>query len=50
MKGIECYVDANFASEQDQSDADNPENIMSRTGYVITYMGCPVLWCSNLQT
>ena len=23
---------------------------MSRTGYVITYAGCPVLWCSTLQT
>ena len=23
---------------------------MSRMGYVITYAGCPVLWCSNLQT
>ena len=22
---------------------------MSRTGYVITYAGCPVLWCSESQ-
>ena len=23
---------------------------MSRTEYVITYAGCPLLWCSRLQT
>ena len=23
---------------------------MSRIGYVIIYAGCPVLWCSKLQT
>ena len=33
-----------------QIDADNPENLMSRTGYVIMYAGCPILWCSKLQT
>ena len=33
-----------------QVDADNPENLMSRTGYVIMYAGCPILWCSKLQT
>ena len=23
---------------------------MSCTGYVLTYLGCPLLWCSRLQT
>ena len=23
---------------------------MSRTGYIIMYAGCPVVWCSKLQT
>lgn len=49
-KGIECYVDADFAGGWSQADAENPENVMSRTGYVIMYAGCPVLWCSKLQT
>ena len=49
-KGIECYVDADFAGGWSQADADNPENVMPRTGYVIYYAGCPVLWCSKLQT
>ena len=23
---------------------------MSRTGFVLRYAGCPIGWCSNLQT
>ena len=49
-KVIECYVDANISGGWAQVDADNPENVMSCTGYVITYTVCPVLWCSKLQT
>ena len=49
-KGLECYADADFAGGWDRGDSDNPENVMSRTGYVITYASCPVLWCSKLQT
>ena len=26
------------------------KNVMLRTGYVITYAGCKLLWCSKLQT
>ena len=33
-----------------QADADNAENLMSRTGYVIMYAGCPIVWSSRLQT
>ena len=50
MKGIECYVDTNFAGGWSQADANNPEKVMSRTGYAIYYVGCPVLWSSKLQT
>ena len=49
-KGIECYVDADFAGSWDKADADNPQNVLSRTGYILYYCGCPVLWCSKLQT
>ena len=48
-KVIGCYVDENFASDWDQADADNAENVMSCTRYIITYAGYPVLWCSKLQ-
>ena len=39
-----------FAGGWAQEDASNAENSMSRMVYVITYAGCPVLWCSKLQT
>ena len=46
----ECYVDAKFSGGWSQSDADNAETFMLHTLYVITYVGCPVLWCSKWQT
>ena len=49
-KGLKCYVDADFSSGWAQADSDNAENVMSRTGYIITYVGCTVLWCSKLKT
>ena len=49
-RGIECYVDVDFAGSWAKADADNAENVMSRTGFVIYYAGCPVLWQSKLQT
>ena len=49
-KGLECYADAYFAGSWDIGDSNNPENVMSCTGYIIMYAGCPVVWYSKLQT
>ena len=49
IKGIECYVDADFVGGRDKVDASSPEAVMSRTGYVIKYENFPVLWCSRLS-
>ena len=49
-RGLECYVDADFAGGWNKGDADDANSVMSRTGYVIMYSGCPILWCSKLQT
>ena len=49
-KGLECYVDADFAGGWSHADSEDAENVMSRTGYVIFYAGCPVYWVSKLQT
>ncbi len=49
-KGLKCYVDADFAGGWTQADASNAENVLSRTGYVIMYASCPILWVSQLQT
>ena len=50
LLGLQCYVDADFAGGWLQNDADNPQNLMSRTGFVIMYAGCPILWSSKLQS
>ena len=49
-KGIEVYVDADFAGGWDSGDPLNADNVYSRTGYVIWYAGCPIYWQSKLQT
>ena len=48
--GISCYVDADFAGAWDQEDSADPCSVYSRTGYVIMYANCPILWVSKLQT
>jgi hypothetical protein len=48
--GLECFVDADFAGGWTQADADNPEQVMSRTGWIIRYAGCPIGWSSKLQS
>ena len=43
-KGLEYYVDVDFAGGWQNIDKDNPQNILSRTSYTIFYAGCPVIW------
>jgi len=47
---LDCYVDADFTSLWHPSIADDPVSVKSRTGYVITFANCPILWSSKLQT
>jgi hypothetical protein len=48
---FECYVDCDFAGNWHPDDAMNdPSTAKSRTGYVIKYAGCPIIWASKLQT
>ena len=49
-RGVECFVNAHFAESWTKEDSGNPANVLSRTGYVIFYYGCPVVYCSKLQT
>ena len=49
-KGIECYVDASFASGWRPDHANDASNVLSRTGYIIYYAGCPIHWCSKMQS
>ena len=49
-KGIECLVDANFSRNWNAADSEDPENVLSRTGFIIYYGGYPIHWISKLQT
>jgi hypothetical protein len=48
--GIECYVDADFTGGWNITTSADAENIMSCTGFVITYATCPIYWAIHLQT
>jgi hypothetical protein len=43
-QSFDVYVDAPFTGDWD------PDTARSRTGYVILYASCPVIWASKLQT
>ena len=47
-KGLEVYVDADFAGGWDPANPGNAD--YSRTGSVIRYASCPIFWQSKLQT
>lgn len=48
-RGIECCVDDDFAGSWQIGDSQDPISAMSRSGYVILFAGCPVMWVSKLQ-
>ena len=49
-KGLEVFVDADFAGNWDPNEYEDCDTARSRHGYYITYAGCPILWKSQLQT
>ena len=49
-KGLEVYADADFAGGWSIADSENADCVLSRTGFVVCYANCPVIWCSKLQT
>ena len=49
-KSLEVFVDASFAGDWNKEWSDEPTSVMSRTGYLIKYANCPIVFCSKLQT
>jgi len=47
---LNCYADADFASLWGQEDDQDPVCVRSRTGFVLEFAGCPLMWTSKLQT
>jgi hypothetical protein len=49
--GFEVYVDASFTGDWDTTNAEwDRDTARSRTGFVISYAGCPIIWISRLQS
>ena len=48
--GIDCYVDADFAGLWGFEDPQDPSSARSRTGYLLCFAGCPIVWTSKLQS
>ncbi len=46
---FDVYVDADFAGNWKQSEADSQDTARSRHGYIIMYARCPILWALQLQ-
>ncbi len=43
-KTLDCYVDADFAVNWTPLTSQDPSSVKSRTGYVILFANCPLLW------
>jgi hypothetical protein len=44
------FVDADFAGRWHKEFSQLRENVLSRTGYVVTFCGCPISWASKLKS
>jgi hypothetical protein len=49
-RGLECHVDADFTGGWSKQYTDDASTCYSRTGYIIWYAGCPLIWASKMQT
>jgi Reverse transcriptase (RNA-dependent DNA polymerase)/GAG-pre-integrase domain len=48
---FKCYTDADFAGNWNADYAENDQSTArSRSGYVVKYSNCPIIWASKLQT
>lgn len=48
---FQVYADADYSGLWDRRTAqDDPTTAKSRTGFVIMFAGCPIIWISRLQT
>ena len=45
-QGLDCWVDADFCGLCGHEDEQDPVSVKSRTGFVLTLFGCPIIWSS----
>ena len=48
-RGLECFVDADWAGSWQDRSSNDPLSAHSRTGFVIMFAGCPIVWVSKMQ-
>jgi hypothetical protein len=46
---LNAYVDSDFAGQWSPATSHLRDSTVSRSGYIIVYCGCPILWVSKLQ-
>ena len=49
-KHMHVYVDADFAGNWNRDESNERDTARSRHGYAITYLNCPIIWKSQMQT
>ena len=50
-KSLEVYADADFSGNWYKPTAtDDASTAKSRSGYLVLYASCPIIWSSRLQT
>ena len=50
-KGFKCYCHADFSGLWNKQFArHDPSTAKSRSGWIVFYAGCPIIWASRLQT
>ncbi len=49
-RGLEVWTDSDFSGNWNPIETADRDTARSRHGYIIFYMGCPVLWKSQLQS
>ena len=50
LRGLECYVNADWDGSWTQKSSHDPKSARSRTGFVIMFAGCPIVWKIIMQT
>ena len=48
--GLDMWCDADFSGLWGYEDEQDPISVRSRTGFVLTLFGCPIIWQSKLQS
>jgi hypothetical protein len=47
---LDMFVDADFSGRWHKEYSHLRDSVLSRTGYIVTFCGCPITWASKLQS